>query len=100
MLKETEPEPVSTCPLCTINLYGNTVLQKTDKEGNKIALCKSEKGKPQYIIKGTPAVMPCGINRIDLGRCPFETEEQQAKLVVFQEHEKIAGLLGTMHTNE
>jgi len=77
---------IEKCPICTINLYGNEVT-KTD--------VKTVKGQRVTTITGLPEKMPCGIYRENQGRCPWETEQEQAGLSVTHEHEKIAGVLGT-----
>ncbi len=69
------------CPICTINVY-----------------------PPEDL----PSVWPCGvglfrednIKKEDRVVCPFETEEQQRKLMIVTESDKIAGLLGSMHGND
>ncbi len=78
--------PVGKCPVCTINLYGNEIT-KVD--------VKTVKGQKITSITGKPEKFPCGINRADQGRCPWETDKQQAELSITHEHEKIAGVLGT-----
>lgn len=95
MAKKDLPEPVGKCPLCTINLYGNEVTLL-----NEDTVIKDDKGKEYLEITGKPLVFPCGINREKQGRCPWETEEDQKDLTKMKDHEKIAGLLGTMHTND
>lgn len=93
MPKRDLPEPVGKCPICTINLYGTEVL-------NLKKPVKTEKGKEHKQINGKPMVFPCGIYRENQGRCPWETKKQQDALRVVQPWELIAGLLGTMHTND
>ena len=57
-------------------------------------------------IIGSPMIFPCGVglfrkteNRIIKERrfCPFETEDDQQKMMEVMASEKIAGLLGTQH---
>ena len=95
MAKKDLPEPVGKCPLCTINLYGNEVTKLT-----KETAIKDDKGKEYLEITGKAMVFPCGIYREKQGRCPWETEAEQKELTKFRDFEKIAGLLGTMHTND
>lgn len=78
--------PVGKCPVCTINLYGGEVI-KVD--------VKTVKGQKITSITGKPVKFPCGINREDQGRCPWETDKAQAELLVTHEYEKIPGILGT-----
>lgn len=72
----TLPDPVGKCPLCTINLY------------------------PQAEGPPKPVIFPCGIFREAEGRCQWETEIEQKALNEVKAFEKVAGLLGTMHTND
>jgi len=73
-------EKKGECPICGINLY--------EINGE---------------IK--PGVMPCNVglfrqeNRLkaDRGKCPYENTKQQEKSMETLDHEKIAGILGTMH---
>ena len=95
MAKKELQEPTGKCPLCTINLYGNKVTKLT-----KELSIKDEKGKSYSEIIGKPVVFPCGIYREKQGRCPWENESEQKDLTVMKDFEKIAGLLGTMHTND
>ena len=83
-------EKTGSCPICTINLYGNEVL-------NLIESVKTEKGISIKAIKGKPAKFPCGIYREKQGRCPWETEKQQKQLTITNDYEKTAGVLGTQH---
>jgi len=87
------PPKVGTCPICTINLYGEQVTEYTDSG----ILIK---------IIGRPMVFPCGVglfrkteNRFKIERrfCPFETETDQQKMMEVMASEIIAGLLGTQH---
>lgn len=78
--------PVGKCPVCTINLYGDKITKVN---------VKTVKGQKVTSITGLPEKMPCGINRPEQGRCPWETDKQQADLSITHEHEKIAGVLGT-----
>lgn len=81
MAKMDLPEPTSKCPVCGIN---------------------------QYPPDDKPVIWPCGIGTgreknlkpADRQKCPYETDEDREKLMEMQDHEKIAGLLGTQHTNE
>ena len=84
-------EPVGKCPVCTINLYGT---KETKYEGK--------------IVIGKPDISPCGVGLYrdtpglhrdvkEKRQCPWETKEQQKKLEIVADDEKIAGLLGTMH---
>jgi|APSaa5957512622_1039677.scaffolds.fasta_scaffold148293_1 hypothetical protein len=82
---------MNKCPICTINLYGDEKLQVD---------VKTEKGLSVTQVVGKPEIFPCGVYREKQGRCPWETERVQKGLDVFHEHEKVAGLLGTMHGNE
>ena len=70
---------IGICPVCEINIYETAKGMEVKFRGRTI------KGYPN------PVSMPCGINREghpvskDLTaeqatRCPFETEEQQAKI--------------------
>lgn len=93
MPRKELPDPAGKCPICTINLYGNEVLKLTEP-------IKTEKGQKHTLINGKPMIFPCGINREKQGRCPWETIKQQKDLTIVHDYEKIAGLLGTMHTNE
>lgn len=74
------------CPICTINLHGEQVIKVN---------VKTVKGQKITSITGKPLKFPCGINRPEQGRCPWETEKEQLGLTVTHEHEKIAGVLGT-----
>ena len=78
--------PIGKCPICTINLYGEEVLKVN---------IKTAKGLKVTSITGKPEKFPCGINREDQGRCPWETNKDQEKLTITHEYEKIAGVLGT-----
>ena len=82
----TPGPPVGKCKYCTINLY------------------HYENGIDK------PAIFPCGIHRAkgegdkdEIKKfpegfiCPWETLKDQEKLVKVEEHELIAGLLGTDH---
>lgn len=82
--------PVEKCPICTINIYGEEIL-KVD--------IKTVKGQKITSITGKPEKMPCGIYRENQGRCPWETNKQQAELSITHEHEKIAGILGTQYND-
>jgi len=93
MPRKELPDPVGKCPICTINCYGNEVLNLKEP-------VKEEKGKEHKTILGKPMVWPCGINREKQGRCPWETAEEQKELTKMKPWELIAGLLGTMHTND
>lgn len=93
MAKKDLPEPVGKCPICTINLYGDDYLLLEKP-------VKTDKGKEVFEITGKPFIFPCGISRINQGRCPWETVEEQKELEKMQEYELRAGLLGTMHTND
>lgn len=95
MAKKNLSEPVGKCPLCTINLYGNEVTKLSEE-----TTIKDEKGKSYNEIVGKPAIFPCGIYREKQGRCPWEKEKDQKELTKMRDYEKIAGLLGTMHTND
>lgn len=108
MSRKELPDPVSKCPICTINLYGTEVLNLKSTVISKITgelltidkSIKTEKGQKHTVVNGKPMVFPCGIYREKQGRCPWETEQQQKDLTIVHDYEKIAGLLGTMHTNE
>ncbi len=84
---------MNKCPICTINTYG-------DEKYKLSPPAKTEKGIAIFEVVGKPQIFPCGINRPKQGRCPWESEKDQKQLSVFKEHEKIAGLLGTMHGND
>ncbi len=68
VVKELE-EKVGVCQICGINVYDRRKLNKTF-----VYLGRERMGYPKDIA------MPCGINRSDVGRCPFESQEEQDKI--------------------
>lgn len=60
---------VGTCHICEINVYDRGKLNKSFTY-----LGRERKGFP------AANAMPCGMNREDKGRCPFETEAEQEKI--------------------
>ncbi len=78
------------CPICTINCYGKEILAVD---------VKTEKGKSIKTISGKPKIFPCGVYRPNQGRCPWETEKEQAELSITHDYEKIAGVLGSQHND-
>jgi hypothetical protein len=72
---------IKKCPVCTINMY-----------------------PPEDL----PSVWPCGvglfrednIKKEDRVICPFESREEQVKLMNVADWEKVAGQLGSMHGND
>jgi hypothetical protein len=76
---------VGTCHICGINAYDRG-------EKNKVFryLGKDRLGYPRDVA------MPCGINRPEEGRCPFETREEQDAI----EYKKGIGIFSGQNTYE